>query len=242
MITGCILTRNCQEDLLNLLPSISFLDEIVIVDDYSTDNTREIAKSFNARIYKRKLDNNFASQRNYALSKAKKGWIFFIDSDERVTSSLGNEIQKAVKENKSNGFYIKRTDIFLGKKLKFGETSRIKLVRLAKKGYGKWKRPVHEYWDVKTKKTLKNPLIHHSHKNISSFVNKLNVYTNIESNLRKKQGKKTNIFEITVFPIGKFIQNYIIKLGFLDGFRGFVMASMMSIHSFLVRAKLQTNK
>lgn len=238
MITACIITKNAQETLSNTLHNLSFVDEMVIVDDYSEDNTREVAKTFHARVYKRHLNADFAGQRNYALSKAKQGWVLFLDADERLSLSLLDEIKQAIKSPKYNGYYIRRDDVFLGRRLRHGETKNTYLLRLAKKGSGKWVRPVHEYWQVKKTKKLKHPILHYSHQSVSSFISKINSYTTIEASYRKSRNKKTTLFEIIFYPIGKFLYNHIIKLGFLDGFEGFIMSFMMSLHSFMVRVKM----
>jgi glycosyltransferase involved in cell wall biosynthesis len=238
MITACIITKNAQETLSNTLHNLSFVDEMVVVDDYSSDNTREIAKTFNARVYKRHLNSDFAAQRNYALSKAKQGWVLFLDADETLSLPLLDEIKRAIESPKYNGYYIRRDDVFLGKKLKHGETQNTYLLRLAKKGSGIWVRPVHEYWQVNKAKRLKHPILHYPHQTISSFISKINSYTTIEASYRKSKNQKISLTEIIFYPLGKFLYNHIFKLGFLDGFPGFVMSFMMSLHSFMVRVKM----
>lgn len=172
---------------------------------------------------------DFAAERNRLLEKAPDGWVFFVDSDEEVTEELDKEILDAARMTAHRGYYIKRRDYFFGKWLKFGETGDIRLLRLGKKNAGKWVRKVHEYWDINNVGLLKNPLLHYPHKNIKSFIEKINFYTELEREVFKYKnlGK----------PFAKFVLNYFIKLGFLDGMAGFVHVFMMAFQSIVMRVK-----
>ena len=136
-----------------------------------------------------------------------------------------------------DGYYIKRLDYFGGRLLKFGETGDIKLLRLGKKGAGCWQRKVHEFWDIKNTAILINPLYHYPHQTIKQFIDSINIYTNLDAQELNKENKNFSVFRLLFNPVGKFIQNYFIKLGFLDGVPGLVMAFMMSLHSLIVRVK-----
>ncbi len=123
--------------------------------------------------------------------------------------------------------------------MRYGETGSIKLLRLAKKDSGIWEGKVHERWKVKGKVwELKNPLLHCPHQTISEFLSEINFYSTIRTQELFDQGVKTSVWQIIIYPLGKFIQNYFFKRGFLDGIPGFVVATIMSFHSFLVRGKL----
>ena len=123
MISALVLTKNEEKNIKKCLQSLSWCDELILIDDYSEDKTLQIVRACHCviKIYKRKLNNNFAAQRNFGLSKAKGDWILFIDADEVVSKSLREEIREKTK--KQNGFYIskacafsiKRKDYFLGK-------------------------------------------------------------------------------------------------------------------------------
>jgi len=244
MISAVILTKNNATTLPKILSSLQWCDEIIVIDDYSTDDTIVIAKKQKARVFQRYLNNDFAQQRNFGLEKAHGDWILFVDSDEIVSEALQREIRETISRQGTDkegsvGWYFKREDIFLGKKLKHGETACIKLLRLAKRNAGKWIRPIHEFWDVKGKtETFKSPLVHNAHSNVAQFIDDINKYTSINAQYLYKNGQRSNVFAIIAYPKIKFFQNYVMRLGFLDGTAGFVMAVMMSFHSFLTRAKL----
>lgn len=189
---------------------------------------------------------DFAAARNAELAKAKTPWVFFVDSDESITPGLKTEILKAIENKEYEAYYIRRLDTFMGRELRHGETGHAKFIRLARKDFGQWVRPVHEVWaPVGARRgspvkigVLKNPLLHHPHENISSFLDKINTYSTLEAQYRYNQRIKSSLFKIAIYPLAKFKWNYLFKLGFLDGVPGAIMAIMMSFHSYLTWTKL----
>lgn len=240
MISAVILTKNEEKRIKQSLESLSWCGEIIVVDDYSNDKTKEICEKFGARVYQRALNGDFSGQRNFGLFKAKGDWILFVDADEVVSSQLRQEIEsKTVNINGINGFFFKRIDYFFGRWLKHGETAFVRLLRLARRGSGQWRGKVHETWQIKGEVgCLDNPLIHKRNLTIDEFLIRINFYSSLRAKELYLQKVKTNWFYIVSYPLGKFIQNYFFRLGFLDGKEGLTMTVMMSFHSFLVRAKL----
>ncbi len=241
MISAVILTKNEENNIEACLNSISWCDEKIVIDDHSVDKTIDIAKKKGAKIFIHSLNNDFSEQRNYGLDKAKGDWILFIDADERVSPALWYEIMQHTSESIEdyNGFYLKRHDIMWGKVLKYGETGKIILLRLAKKGTGRWEGKVHEQWKVRGKtELLKNSLDHYPHPTVSEFLREINYYTDLRAEELYKKKVSSTWLSIIIYPKTKFILNYFFKRGFLDGLPGLVFAIMMSLHSFLVRSKL----
>ena len=240
MISAIILVKDQLSQLSTALNSVRFCDEILVIDDYSTQDITPVTKPYGAKVYHRHLDQDYAAQRNFALSKATKDWVLFVDADEIVTPSLQQEILNVTTTNTNiEGFYLYRQDVFLDKVLQYGETSQVTLLRLARKNSGRWARPVHEIWNISgpTEK-LHHPLIHQPHATISKFITKINFYTNLEAQYRIQQQEQFSLIKLVLFPPLKFFHNYLFKLGFLDGFPGLVMAFIMSLHSLILRVKL----
>jgi len=238
MISAAVLTKDEEKNIEECLKTLKWCDEIIIIDDYSDDKTVEIAKKLGARVFKHHLNNNFAQQRNFGLQQAQGEWVFFVDADERITPELAKEIQQEVKKDERYAFVFKRQDFFMGKPLKHGESAQVRLLRMAKKN-GEWQRAIHEVWKTKWRtKTLKNPILHYSHPTISQFLLQTNFHSTLHAKALRKEGVKFSLFRLIFNPLGKFLQNYIWRLGFLDGMPGLIMALMMSFHSFLARAKL----
>lgn len=233
-----ILTKNEEENIEACLQSVAWADEILVIDDNSSDNTVEIAKKLGATVYSHPLDNNFAAQRNFALEKAKYDWVLFVDADERVSADLAYEIQHAMSTN-IDGFSIKRKDTIWGNTLLHGETGNVQLIRMGRKTKGKWEGKVHEVWNIQGKvKTLQHALKHYPHQSVASFLKEINFYTDLRAQELYKQGIKTNWLEIILYPKAKFLNNYLLKQGFRDGIPGLLSAMIMGLHSFLVRGKL----
>ena len=240
MISAVVLTKNEEKNIERCINSLLWCDKIVIIDDYSEDETINIIKNEKVKIFQRKLNGDFAGQRNFGLEKTKGEWVLFVDADEEVSRELREEIIEILKQvqDDMSGFYINREDYFLGRWLKYGETGDIKFLRLARKVGGVWKEKIHEVWEVTGKiGELKNPIQHFPHETVSEFLKEVNIYTDLVAQYWNEEGKKIGYREIVLYPIGKFIHNYIIRLGFLDGGEGFIMAAMMSFHSFLARGK-----
>lgn len=242
-LSAVVLAHNEYELLPKCLQSLSFADEVIVIDDSSTDQIAKITKNFNAKIYKRALNNDFSAQRNFALSKAKHPWVLFVDADEQVPLKLASEIKNTLDKSSADGFYIKRKDFWQGKNLNYGEFGNSCLLRLAKRDGGKWVRAVHEHWLINgNTKTLKNHMLHLPHPTVADFINKINYYSQLHAQENFKEGKIANFWRVLFYPCGKFFYYYFLKWGFLDGVHGFVAAVIMSMHSFLSWGSLWVNQ
>ncbi len=237
------MSKNEEKSIVKTLESISFSNEIILVDNDSSDQTVEIAKEHKAQIYERNLDNDFSRQRNFGLEKAKGDWVLFIDADEVLSQELTDEIKKIITNESSSksAYYLKRRDFWWGRELRYGEVKKVRqegLIRLVKKGSGQWQGLVHERFVI-TGQTgrLRGFINHYPHQTISSFLSDINFYSTLRAKELVQQKKRAFIITILLYPLGKFIHTYFIQLGFLDGAPGFTYAFLMSFHSFLVRAK-----
>ncbi|MCX7928078.1 MAG: glycosyltransferase family 2 protein [Patescibacteria group bacterium] len=240
MLTAIVLTKNEESKIARCLDYLWFCDEIIVCDDCSTDATRIVAKKYpNVKVLVHSLRGDFAQQRNFALSYASHKWVLFVDADEVVSNELAKEISNVLPKTKKDAFYIHRSDYFLGKQLKYGESGNNKIIRLAKKGSGLWQRKVHEVWQVQGSiGELKSPLWHYPHDNLFLFIDSINFYAKMHAFENYYAGKRSSLALIIFAPIFKFMQNYIFRLGFLDGAHGMVSALMLSFHSFLAWSNL----
>lgn len=170
---------------------------------------------------------SFALERNELLRKTKSDWVLFVDTDEVITKDLEKEIKEAIKDESYEGYYIKRKIYFCGTLA--GED---KMLKLGKKTAGKWRRKVHEVWDIKGKVgTLNNYIIHNTANNLTEYLNKVNYHSTLHANEVLREGKRSNLFKIIFFPVGKFIVTLIKS-------RHVVFSIMQSLHSFLSWTKL----
>jgi glycosyltransferase involved in cell wall biosynthesis len=245
-ISAIILTKTGEKSIEKTIDSVSFCDEILIVED-SLLSEGDRHNNPQIKYFNKKLNNDFAAQRNWAMEQAKNDWILFVDADEEVTSELKKEIIEATLSSNAEtaAYHIKRRDFWWGKEPRFGETMKVRnkgLIRLVKKNKGEWQGKVHEEFKVNSEKfKVKNVngfLNHYPHPTLKEFIADINLYSTIRARELLEQDVQFSIFSLVLFPFGKFILNYCVYLGFLDGPAGFVYSFLMSFHSFLVRAKL----
>ncbi len=242
-LSAVILTKNEEANIERCLKSVQWADEIVVLDDYSTDATREIAKRYGAKVIEHALEGNFAQQRNFGLKQANNEWVVFLDADEVVSEALAKELANAITSDLINGFMVKRVDYWHEKELKGGEWGNMWLLRLGRKGSGQWKRKVHEYWDINDNVgKLKNSLQHFPHQTIREFVNSINFHSQLHAIENERERKNPSYFRVLLSPFAKFIQNFILRGGYRDGVHGFVFSILMSFHSFLAWNELWLKK
>jgi glycosyltransferase involved in cell wall biosynthesis len=239
-ISVVILTKNEEKNLRRVLTSVKHLaDEIIILDDSSTDETVNIALDFGAEIIKNHNSKDFGESRNLAMDKAKNDWIFFIDADEEFVGEIGKIDETDLK--RISAFRIKRIDFMWGREIEHGESGVWQKSRLIKKSSGKFIGKVHEEFETEMGivADLGNCFLRHfPHQTISEYLSEINKYSDIRAKELFRQGKSSNVLEICIYPFAKFVMDYFLLLGFIDGARGFIIASLMSFYSFLVRSKL----
>ena len=245
-ISAIIPTFNEEIHIEKAIDSVSFADEIIVIDSYSTDRTFELAEKHDVKLIQRVFD-DFSSQKNYAIEQAKHDWIYILDADERVTPELAEEILHAVKSPKGFvGFYIYRTFYFFNKRIRFGGWQRDRVVRLFLKKYCQYDgNPVHEV--IKTTGKLgylNHNLEHFSYRGFDHYISKLNKYSGLRAQQLHNQGSKVTPFHLIVKPPVRFIIHYVIRLGFLDGFSGFVLASTQAygVYTRYVKLRFLNNK
>jgi glycosyltransferase involved in cell wall biosynthesis len=245
-ISLLLLTHNEESNLLKYwtwLDRCKTINEIVIVDDNSNDKTQEILKKLEnkkikVKIFKRGLNNNFSNQRNFGITKTTNNWILWLDADEKPSQNLIQFLNN-IENLQYKNYAFKRNDIFINHELKHGETANQYFLRFFNKNYGRFTGAVHEVWQTSEEIGSKKLHIHHyPHTSLKSFIKKLSFYSTIRAQELFDQNQKSNLFQIIFYPLGKFIQNYFFRLGFLDSTPGIIIALGMSFHSFLVRAKL----
>ena len=239
-ISAIIPTYNEEIHIEAAIQSVSFADEIIIIDSYSTDNTIEIAKKYNTRVIKRKFD-NFSNQKNHAIEEASHKWIVLLDSDERIEEKLQKEIIEAVNSRSNFGAYwIYRRNFLLKKEIKFSGWQNDKVVRVINRDYCKYNgKLVHE--EIESSKEigfLKERIIHYTYKNFDSFIAKKNKVAQLQAQELAIKNQKATLPRLLLKPLFRFINHYIFRLGFLDGFQGFFIASFYAYTIFTRYVKL----
>lgn len=240
-ITALLIAYNEEEFIENYILSLNFVDELIIVDSYSTDKTCEIIKEFpHVKLYQRKFD-DFSSQKNYAIKQASNNWVIFFDADEVITKSLKEEIIDTVSnESEEVAYWIYRTTIYMGKEIYYSGLQNDKVIRLFKKEFCRYNgKLVHEEIEAKGKVGfLKNKMKHYSYKGIDTIIFKRNKYAQLQAETLYRKGKKPNIFHFLVKPAFRFFKHFVIKRGFLDGFQGFMISFVYGYTVFMRYVKL----
>lgn len=240
-LTAIIPTYNEEGNIREAIRSVSFADEIIVIDSFSTDNTVKIVKEFsNIILLQRKFD-DFSSQKNYAIDTAKNNWIYILDADERISDALEEEISIILNTSHDKvGFYARRTFYFSNKRINYAGYQRDKVIRLFNKEYCRYNgNLVHEV--IKTDKKIgffKNKLDHYSYKNLNHFLQKLNHYATLQALELFKENKKISIYHFTIKPVARFFIHYFFRLGFLDGLPGLILSYLNSYAVFMRYANL----
>ncbi|MBU2541409.1 MAG: glycosyltransferase family 2 protein [Candidatus Omnitrophica bacterium] len=235
-ISVVIITKNEEKNIVSCLESVSgWADEIIVVDDESTDETLSLAKRFSSKVFSRKMDIEGA-HRNWAYAQAENDWVLSLDADERVTEELKNEIDKALSNPTDyNGFTIPRKN-FIGKhwikSSGWYPSPQLKLFRKDKFKYEE--AAVHPKAFMSDPcGHLKSDIIHYSYKNIEDFINKLNKQTTLEAQKWYNQAKPMRLGHFLWRSFDRFMRSFFGKKGFKGGFWGFVVAFCAGLYQFL---------
>ena len=239
-LSVALIVYNEEERLYKTLESIKDIaSEIIVIDSNSTDNTCAIAESFGAKVYNEEW-RGFVEQKNSLTAKCTKEYILYLDADEVVGDELKKAIIDAVKNGKSDGYYIRRKTHYLGKLLNYSwqKDERLRLVK--KSAEPLWKGEiVHEELFIKGKTSLLNGyIIHYSYKDIKDHFTKTINYANLSAKSYYIRGKKPSISKLIFSPVFSFIKLYILKKGFLDGLRGLIAGFSAYVYVFLKYAFL----
>lgn len=224
-ISALLITFNEVNHINQVIENIGFVDEITVVDSFSTDGTFEkLQKLKHVNTIQREFK-NFADQRNFALQQANHNWVLFIDADERIPEKLKNEILKEIKTpDDTAGFMMKRLYYFKQKRIRFSGFQTDTTYRLFKKDKVKYieDKIVHEMPEINGKsKLLNHEMLHYCFNSSLHYKSKMEHYAKLKALELFKKGKKANSYNLYLRPIIKFLTNYIFRLGFLDGKEGF---------------------
>ena len=234
-----IITLNEEKNICRCLESVKWADEIIVIDSYSQDQTVKIAREFTDKIYIEKWQ-GFAATKNFGLEKTSNEWILWIDADEEVPPELAKEIQESIKSGDFDGYQIPRKANFLGRWIIHSGWYPGYVLRLIKQDFAHFpEKSVHEYLEPPSKTgKLNTPILHYTDPNVNHYFNKLNRYTSLAAEELISRDKKFHFSDLLFRPLHITLKMYILKLGFLDGFQGFLLAVFSGYYVFIKYAKL----
>jgi glycosyltransferase involved in cell wall biosynthesis len=234
-ISVIILAHRNDSSLRKAVASVTFASEIIIIDNQSNVGWKEFPDVPLKIIVEKDPITNFSKVRNAALKEAANDWVFFVDSDEEVRQPVIPQLAAILASQTAKGAVIYRSDVFLGKKLEYGEAGHQQLLRIGKKDSMKFSGKVHEVAAVTGDLIYsKIQVLHHAHPSISEFIDDVSTYAQIIAPT-KTTSFTLNLLEMIFYPPLKLFYGLVVQGGFLDGWRGLVYASCMSLHSLLVR-------
>lgn len=226
-ISVIIITKNAGKHLDACLASVSWCNEIIIVDANSGDNTLEICQNYTDKIIITLDWPGFGAQKNRALAQAQGEWILSVDADEQVPHLLKEEIQQALQQEKYTAFRIPRLSCYCGRWIYHSGWQPDYVIRLFKRKCARFSEDlVHEKVTVTQGKigTLKTALHHDSFSSLEDVLNKMNAYSSASAQMYYTQGRRASLSKAIFHGLWAFLRTYLLKKGFLDGREGFMLA------------------
>ena len=246
-ISVVISAFNEEKKIKDCLESVKdFADEIVFIDNSSTDKTVEIAKKYTSKVFIRPNDPVMLNKnKNFGFEKASGDWILSLDADERITPELSAEIRKSIRGNQYSGYEIPRKNIIFGKWIKHSLWWPDLNLRLFRKGKGKFPLAhVHEKLEVRgSVGQLQNPMLHLNYQTVSQFITKMDrTYTESETENFLKSGKNIFWFDTIRWPVNDFVKTFFFQKGYKDGLHGLVLSLFQAFYMLVFFAKVWERK
>jgi glycosyltransferase involved in cell wall biosynthesis len=237
-VSVVIVTYNEERNIEDALRSAADFDEIIVVDSFSTDRTIEICKRFTDKVYQHEWS-GYAKQKQKAVDYAVSPWVLILDADERITEELREEIAGIIERTDQDGFLVRRKNYFLGKWIRHGGWWPDSTLRLFKKGKGSLEdREVHEKVLIRgSVRNLDGCLEHYTYRTISDYIRKMDIYATLAAREIRKKSGRPGIVAMLMKPCFTFLKMYILRLGFLDGIHGMLLAVLYGCYTFLKYAK-----
>lgn len=241
-ISVVISAHNEEKNIKDCLESVKgFADEIIVIDNSSTDKTAKIASEYTKNVFEQKNDpSKIDLQKNFGFSKATEEWILSIDADERITPELEKEIKQALEDpDHINGYWIPRKNIIFGKWIKSDMWWPDYQLKIFRQGNGGFEKGVHRTLKVEgATDRLDNFMIHENYSTVSQYIIKLNNYTDVEASVLAEDGYKFNWLDSIRFPVDDFAKTFFLQKGYKDGLHGLVLSFLQAFYMEIVFAKL----
>ena len=236
-----LIAKNEEDNIQECLSTVSWADEIVVVDAGSSDTTVKKAQAFTGKVFVRPWE-GYGAAKNYAMSQASSEWILWLDADERVTGALKDEIRRTIAspEDSTVAYSVPRKANFLGRWIRHCGWYPGRVTRLFRRGKGHFTdSKVHERLEIEGPQgNLSSDLLHYTDPTLSHYFEKFNKYTSLAAEELSEDDRQFGVGQITFRPLWTFIRMYFLKLGFLDGLPGFILCILSSLYVFTKYAKL----
>jgi len=231
--------HNEESNIGACLQSVEWADEILVVDSFSSDATLEIARRYTDRILQHEYV-NYATQNTWAIPQARHEWVLVLDCDERVSSELRDEILNLLRDGpQKEGYLIYRDNYLFDKLIKHSGWGGDRVLRLFRRDLARYDdKRVHAPIKIQDPGVFRGRIIHYSVSDMSSWVNKINRYSSWKAQDKCERGVRLPLLHLVFRPPIRFTKDFILRRGFLDGWRGFLIASMSAFAELIMSAKL----
>lgn len=242
-ISCVIITYNEEKNIERCIKSVKdVVDDIVIIDSFSTDRTKEICAKHKVRFVEHVFEGHI-EQKNYAITQAKFPYILSIDADEALSDKLKESILEVKNNWDSDGYYFNRLTNYCGKWIKHCGWYPDQKLRLWDSRLGLWAGTnPHDRYEMKPAarlKYIKGDLLHYSYYTISQHIDQVNKFTEIGAREAVNSGRRSNLLKIIINPMWKFFRDYFLKRGFMDGYHGFVICKISAQATFIKYIKMK---
>lgn len=240
MLSIIVIAKNEEEMIKACLESVKWADEVVVVDNGSTDDTLKIAKKFTDNVFEFK-EFDFAALRNFAMSKVSGDWVLYVDADERVLNPLKEEMLEIIKNTKNSAFALSRKNIIFGAEVSYGPYKKDWVIRLFKKtDFETWVGRVHEYGKFKGELGYsKNSLLHLTHRNLDQVILKSLSWSHIDANLRLEVNHPPmSGWRFLRILFGEFFYQGVVRRGFFAGTIGTIDSILQTFSLFMTYVRL----
>jgi glycosyltransferase involved in cell wall biosynthesis len=242
-LSAVVITLNEELNIARCLESLSGVaSEIVVVDSLSTDRTEEICRRYGVKFIKQPFL-GYIEQKNFALAQATFDHILSLDADEALSPELRDSILSLGEEWPADGYYFNRLTSYCGRYIRHGGWYPDRKLRLFDRTKGSWQgMNPHDKFVLEPgciKAFLKGDLLHYSFYTIDQHITQINKFSGIKAEVLFNAGKRAGFLKMSLSPCLKFLKTYFFKLGFLDGFYGYVISRNSAHSTFLKYAKLR---
>ena len=240
LLSVAIITFNEERNIRDCLASVSWADEIVVVDSLSSDATVAVCREFTDRVLQRPWPGHVL-QKQYALEQARGAWILCLDADERLSAEAAEEIRAITRTaDAADGYTFPRRSFYLGRWIRHGGWYPDRKLRLVRRGKGRWTGvDPHDKLVVDgTTRHCAGSILHYVYRDISQQLATVDSFSRIAATQWHRTGMRPHLLPMLVRPVLKFLETYVWKRGMLDGMPGFIIAMISSYYVFLKYAKL----
>jgi len=240
-ISAVVIARNEERNIRACLETLQWADELVVVDNMSTDGTARISREFTDKVYRQEFT-GFGRLRNEGVAHATHDWVFSLDADERATLEVQKELYQRLQDGPdAQAYCIPRRNHFLGKWIKYsGWYPDYRHPQLFYKNSMRYTEDViHEGYEVDgTVGYLRAPINHYPFRDIQHYLEKMNRYTSLMAEKMNQEGRRFRVHQLLTHPSFAFFKMFCMRLGFLDGTPGLILAGLYAYYTFVKYAKL----